>query len=413
MKHQIPAMLDSGGGAIVNMASVAGVRAMTNLAAYVAGKAAIIGLTEVAALDYADRGVRVNVVAPGPILTHHLERAGAEAQRLAGQSVPMGRIGTTARGRRRRAVAVLGAVVVRHRRHRARSTAANSPATSHPRCTARARAWPRPALPPLPDHRPTRRHDHDPPPPTQIHELGARWVAAEIAGDTDTLETMVTDDFRLVGPFGFILDKRPVARPLPLRRLRHHRADLARRRDPRLRRHRRGDRHPDPAGGLQGRTDRTATFGSATSSSVATTQWAIAGIQLSLTSPPAPSLLVTMTAIDHVTRSARRRRITARPKEATMTATIINPRHDLRAVRLVDPPPYGYLLFGATITPPKGPPVVRKDATRQAVLTRVAEHLEEVAQLAPVVRATGYRAVVIPPAARQSSDPTSCRHALT
>jgi NAD(P)-dependent dehydrogenase (short-subunit alcohol dehydrogenase family) len=96
MKFQIPAMLESGGGAIVNMASVAGVRAMTNLAAYVAGKAAIIGLTEVAALDYADQGIRVNVVAPGPILTHHLERAGDEAQHLAGRSVPMGRIGTTA-----------------------------------------------------------------------------------------------------------------------------------------------------------------------------------------------------------------------------------------------------------------------------------------------------------------------------
>jgi NAD(P)-dependent dehydrogenase (short-subunit alcohol dehydrogenase family) len=77
------------------MASVAGVRAMTNLAAYVTGKAGIIALTETAALDYADHGVRVNVVAPGPILTHHLERAGAEAQRLAGASVPMGRIGTT------------------------------------------------------------------------------------------------------------------------------------------------------------------------------------------------------------------------------------------------------------------------------------------------------------------------------
>jgi NAD(P)-dependent dehydrogenase (short-subunit alcohol dehydrogenase family) len=96
MKFEIPAMLESGGGAIVNMASVAGVRAMTNLAAYVAGKGGIVGLTEVAALDYADRGIRVNVVAPGPILTHHLERAGAEAQRLAGQSVPMRRIGTTA-----------------------------------------------------------------------------------------------------------------------------------------------------------------------------------------------------------------------------------------------------------------------------------------------------------------------------
>ena len=88
-------MLDSGGGAIVNMASVAGVRAMTNLGTYVAAKAAIIGLTESAALDYADRGIRINVVAPGPIKTHHLERAGAEAQRLAAESVPMRRLGTT------------------------------------------------------------------------------------------------------------------------------------------------------------------------------------------------------------------------------------------------------------------------------------------------------------------------------
>ncbi|HEX3394003.1 MAG TPA: SDR family NAD(P)-dependent oxidoreductase [Acidimicrobiales bacterium] len=95
MKFQIPAMLTSGGGAIVNMASVAGVRAMTNLAAYGAGKAGIIALTETAALDYADAGIRVNVVAPGPILTHHLERAGADAQRMAATSVPMGRIGTT------------------------------------------------------------------------------------------------------------------------------------------------------------------------------------------------------------------------------------------------------------------------------------------------------------------------------
>src|SRR5947209_1113814 len=96
MKFQVPAMLATGGGTIVNMASVAGVRAMTNLAAYVTGKAGIIALTETAALDYADQGIRVNVVAPGPILTHHLERAGEEAQRLAAASVPMGRIGTAA-----------------------------------------------------------------------------------------------------------------------------------------------------------------------------------------------------------------------------------------------------------------------------------------------------------------------------
>ena len=79
MKYQIPAMLASGGGAIVNMASIAGLNATANLAAYVAGKAGIIGLTKVAALDYADQGVRVNVVAPGPIRTYHIEAAGEQA----------------------------------------------------------------------------------------------------------------------------------------------------------------------------------------------------------------------------------------------------------------------------------------------------------------------------------------------
>ena len=93
MKYQVQAMLRSGGGAIVNMASVAGLQGVANLAGYVAGKAGIIGLTKVAALDYADQGIRVNVVAPGPILTHHLEAAGEEAQRQAGLATPMRRVG--------------------------------------------------------------------------------------------------------------------------------------------------------------------------------------------------------------------------------------------------------------------------------------------------------------------------------
>jgi NAD(P)-dependent dehydrogenase (short-subunit alcohol dehydrogenase family) len=94
MKYQIRAMLRNGGGAIVNMASLAGAsQGFPGLAAYVAGKAGIIGLTKVAALDYADAGIRVNVVAPGPILTHHLRAAGEDAIRQAGLATPMRRIG--------------------------------------------------------------------------------------------------------------------------------------------------------------------------------------------------------------------------------------------------------------------------------------------------------------------------------
>jgi NAD(P)-dependent dehydrogenase (short-subunit alcohol dehydrogenase family) len=93
LKHEIAAMLDSGGGAIVNMTSTAGLEAVGGLAAYVPSKHGIVGLTKVAALEYAARGIRVNAVAPGPILTEHLERAGEAAQQGAAQAMPMKRIG--------------------------------------------------------------------------------------------------------------------------------------------------------------------------------------------------------------------------------------------------------------------------------------------------------------------------------
>jgi NAD(P)-dependent dehydrogenase (short-subunit alcohol dehydrogenase family) len=94
MKYEIPAMLRSGGGAIVNMASTAGLDAVAGLAGYVSTKHAVIGLTRTAALDYAAHGIRVNALAPGPILTDQLARAGEQAQRQAGMAMPMRRIGT-------------------------------------------------------------------------------------------------------------------------------------------------------------------------------------------------------------------------------------------------------------------------------------------------------------------------------
>jgi NAD(P)-dependent dehydrogenase (short-subunit alcohol dehydrogenase family) len=93
MKQEIPAMLATGGGAIVNMSSTAGLQGVGGLAAYVTAKHALEGLTKVAALDYAAHGVRVNVVAPGPILTDNLARAGAGAQEAAAAAMPMQRIG--------------------------------------------------------------------------------------------------------------------------------------------------------------------------------------------------------------------------------------------------------------------------------------------------------------------------------
>lgn len=93
MKNEIPAMLASGGGAIVNMSSTAGSQAVGGLAAYVSTKHGLEGLTKVAALDYAEAGVRVNAVAPGPILTDNLRRAGTDAQALAAAAMPMRRIG--------------------------------------------------------------------------------------------------------------------------------------------------------------------------------------------------------------------------------------------------------------------------------------------------------------------------------
>ena len=74
MKYEIPKMIKSGGGAIVNMSSVAGVMGFPQMPIYVASKHAVLGLTKSAALEYAKSRIRINAVAPGAVETDMAKR---------------------------------------------------------------------------------------------------------------------------------------------------------------------------------------------------------------------------------------------------------------------------------------------------------------------------------------------------
>ena len=96
MKYEIPRMLETGGGAIVNTSSAAGLLGAPRMPAYVASKHGVVGLTKTAALEYAKSGVRVNAVCPGVIDTSMVGRLKERRPRMFEKIVrgePIGRIG--------------------------------------------------------------------------------------------------------------------------------------------------------------------------------------------------------------------------------------------------------------------------------------------------------------------------------
>jgi len=98
MKHEIPAMLRSGGGSIVNTSSIGGSIGFAGAGVYVASKHAVIGLTRTAALEFAAKGIRVNAVSPAGIQTEMFDRVFGAGQTDAKQFMaaqhPVNRVGT-------------------------------------------------------------------------------------------------------------------------------------------------------------------------------------------------------------------------------------------------------------------------------------------------------------------------------
>ena len=96
MKHEIPHMLKSGKGVIINCASVAGLNGFAGLPAYVASKHGVVGLTKSAALEYAKQQIRINAVCPGVIRTAMIDRVTGKDKEVEKQYTdmePVGRMG--------------------------------------------------------------------------------------------------------------------------------------------------------------------------------------------------------------------------------------------------------------------------------------------------------------------------------
>lgn len=95
LRYQIPAMLESGGGSIVNIASILGSVGFASAPAYVAAKHGVVGLTKNAAIEYATQGIRVNSVGPGFIKTPLLDKnLDEETLKFIAGMHPVQRLGT-------------------------------------------------------------------------------------------------------------------------------------------------------------------------------------------------------------------------------------------------------------------------------------------------------------------------------
>jgi NAD(P)-dependent dehydrogenase (short-subunit alcohol dehydrogenase family) len=93
MRHEIPAMLKNGGGAIVNTSSVAGHAGLAGVSVYIASKHAVEGLTKAVALEFAKQNIRINAVAPGPIATEMWDRFAGDAGDQVISLIPAARVG--------------------------------------------------------------------------------------------------------------------------------------------------------------------------------------------------------------------------------------------------------------------------------------------------------------------------------
>jgi NAD(P)-dependent dehydrogenase (short-subunit alcohol dehydrogenase family) len=94
MKYALGLMLASGGGSIVNMASIGGMRATVNASPYLASKGALLMMTKAAAVEYAKDHIRVNAVCPAATATPMVMSASAEMQQYITSKLPQGRMTT-------------------------------------------------------------------------------------------------------------------------------------------------------------------------------------------------------------------------------------------------------------------------------------------------------------------------------